>query len=259
MASPFNLEGKVALVTGGNRGIGFAMANGLAAAGADIVLWGSNAKNNEIAAEKLQVHNRRVSTDAVDVSDENSVNKAFAAAVRKMGRIDSVFANAGIGGEATPFIDSSGEELRRVLDVNVSGTYYTLREACRHMAQRADSGDPGGSLVVIGTVGTESGMSQFQSYAASKGALAPLVRAVVTEHSRHGVRANVIQPGFINTEMTDHFRASEKINTRIIKGIPQRRWGSPEDFVGIAVYLASDASAYHSGTVITIDGGYLAH
>jgi NAD(P)-dependent dehydrogenase (short-subunit alcohol dehydrogenase family) len=259
MANRFDLSGKVALVTGGNRGIGFAMADALAEAGADLVIWGSNPKRNEFATEQLRVHGRRVSATTVDVADEQAVTRAFATAIDQMGRIDAVFANAGIGGAPTPFVNSTGEELRRILDVNTAGTYYTLREACRHIASRAERGDPGGSLVLLGTVGTESGMSKYQGYAASKGALAPLMRAIVSEHSRHGIRVNLIQPGFIETEMTDNFRASETISNAIVQSIPQRRWGKAKDFAGIAVYLASEASAYHSGNVIVIDGGYLAH
>jgi NAD(P)-dependent dehydrogenase (short-subunit alcohol dehydrogenase family) len=259
MTNPFDLKGKVALVTGGNRGIGFGMADALAAAGADLVIWGSNAVKNEIAVEKLRAHGGRVSGATVDVADEGTVVSAFNAAVQDMGRIDAVFANAGIGGRSVPFIESTGEGLQGVLNVNLLGTYYTLREACRHMAARAAAGDPGGSLIAISTVGTESGMPGFQSYVASKGALAPLMRAIVAEHSRHGVRMNVIQAGYVDTDMTDHWRSNEAVNTSIIKSVPLRRWGKPTDFGGIAVYLASAASVYHSGNIIVIDGGYLTH
>jgi NAD(P)-dependent dehydrogenase (short-subunit alcohol dehydrogenase family) len=100
-------------------------------------------------------------------------------------------------------------------------------------------------------------MPRFQSYATSKGAVQPLIRSIVAEHSRHGIRANMIQPGFIETEMSGHFRESTKVNDAILRRIPQRRWGTAADFGGIAVYFASDASAYHSGDTVVIDGGYL--
>jgi NAD(P)-dependent dehydrogenase (short-subunit alcohol dehydrogenase family) len=258
MANLFDLKGKVALVTGGNRGIGLGMAEALAGAGADLVIWGSNPEHNADAEAKLGRYGGHVLTAAVNVADEAAVVQAMGAAVSRFGRVDAVFANAGVGGTATRFVDATGAELQRILAVNTAGTFYTLREACRHMVARSAAGDPGGSLVAVGTVGTESGMQRYESYAASKGAAAPLVRAIVVEHSRHGIRANVIQPGFIHTEMTTSFRATDAIDSAIVQRIPQRRWGTPADFGGIAVYLAADASAYHSGDVIVIDGGYLA-
>jgi len=259
MKNPFDLKGKVALVTGGNGGIGLGMAGALADAGSDVVIWGTNAVKNQSAAESLRSKGVRVGSAVIDVADEAAVVTAFAAAVKEMGRVDAVFANAGIGGKPTRFIESTGKDLKRILDVNTAGTYYTLREACRHMAARAEAGDPGGSLVAIGTVGTESGMSRYQSYASSKGALAPLIRSIVAEHSRHGIRANLIQPGYIETEMTTQWHSNEHVSATIMETIPLKRWGRSDDFGGIAVYLASDASSYHTGNTLVIDGGYLAH
>lgn len=257
MPSAFDLTGKVALVTGGTRGIGFAMAEALATAGAKVVIWGSDAARARTAADRLEDKGGKVHGHAVDVADEAAVVTGMIDSIEVFGRIDTVFANAGLAGESIAFLSSRGENLDAILAVNTAGAYFTLREGCRHMVARAEAGDPGGSLIAVGTVGTERGMPRFQPYAASKGALQPLIRSIVAEHSRHGIRANLIQPGFIETDMTDHFRTKPKVNEGILRRVPQRRWGRPADFGGIAVYLASDASAYHSGDTIVIDGGYL--
>lgn len=257
MSELFDLSGNVALVTGGTRGIGLAMAEALLRAGADVIVWGSQPDSASAAAEGLSSIGGQTRGFAVDVSDEAAVVAAMAASVAAFGRIDSVFANAGRAGESIPFLDSSGADLQSIISVNTAGAYFTMREACRHMVARAEAGDPGGSIVAVGSVGTERGMSRFQSYAASKGALQPLIRAIVAEHSRHGIRANLIQPGFVHTDMTDHFRAAAGVSDEVLRRVPQRRWGRPADFGGIAVYLASDASAFHSGDSIVIDGGYL--
>ncbi|MBA2933825.1 SDR family oxidoreductase [Sphingomonas sp. CGMCC 1.13654] len=258
MYAPFDLTGKTVLVTGGNIGIGLAMGQALADAGADIVLWGSNAERNECARNTLAASGRHVLAQRVDVTDEAAIVAAMAEAIAEMGRIDTVIANAGTGGIATPFVETTANDLRRVLAINLDGAYFTAREACRHMVARARMGDPGGSIVLVGSAGTDSGMPRFGPYAASKGALAPLMRSILAEHARHGIRVNLIQPGFIRTEMTDHFREKEKTEEWILASIPQRRWGHPTECGGIAIYLASDASSYQSGSTITIDGGFLA-
>lgn len=258
MYAPFDLTGKKVLVTGGNTGIGLAMGQALAAAGADIVLWGSNPDRNARAKEALAASGRRILAQRVDIASESAIVGAMGEALAEMGRIDAVIANAGIAGTSTKFLDTTADELKRILAINLEGTYFTVREACRHMVARARAGDPGGSIVIVGTTGTESGMPRFAPYASSKGGLAPLMRSVMVEHARHGIRVNLIQPGFIQTDMTDHYREDDRTQEWILANVPQRRWGKPDEFGGIAVYLASDASAYQNGSVITIDGGLIA-
>ena len=146
--APFNLAGKVALVTGGNRGIGLGMASALAQSGADIVIWGSNAERNQAAEGELLKHGVRVKAQTVDVSDETQVGEAMVEAVEAMGRVDSVFANAGVGFGSPSFVDMQTETYRKILAVNLDGVFFTLREACRHMVARSKAGDPGGSLMV---------------------------------------------------------------------------------------------------------------
>ncbi len=254
---PFDLTGKVALVTGGNGGIGFGMVEALAQAGADVVIWGSNGKKNAAAAEALKDSGVRVLTQVVDVADENAVREGMAEAVRQMGRIDTVVANAGIGGGASSFAEFPTETYRRVLAVNLDGVFFTFREACKHMVARAEGGDKaGGSLVVISSLSAYDGAPRNEAYAATKGAVISMIRAIAVEHARYGVRANAVLPGWIATDMTAGAQGNDKFNDAVIRRVPVRRWGQPADFGGIAVYLASDASAFHTGDSFLIDGGY---
>lgn len=254
--APFNLSGKVALVTGGNRGIGFGMAQAMAQAGADLVIWGSNAERNQAAEQQLTGLGVRVKAQTVDVSDEVQVREGMKEAVAAMGRIDSVFANAGVGFGSPSFVDMTTETYRKTLAVNLDGVFFTLREACRHMVERAKIGDPGGSLVGVASLAAIEGAARNEAYAATKGAVISMIKSVAVEHARYGVRANAILPGWIATDMTAGAQANSAFADKVIPRVPARRWGEPEDFGGMAVYLASDASSYHSGTTLVIDGGY---
>ena len=254
---PFDLTGKVALVTGGNGGIGYGMVEALAQSGADIVIWGSNGTKNAAAEERLKATGVRVLTQIVDVADEEAVRAGMVEAVARMGRVDTVVANAGIGGGAPSFSDFSTETYRRVLSVNLDGVFFTFREACKHMVARAGEGDrAGGSLVVISSLSALDGAPRNEAYAATKGAVISMIRAIAVEHARYGIRANAILPGWIATDMTAGAQGNDKFNDAVIKRVPVRRWGQPADFGGMAVYLASDASTFHTGDSFLIDGGY---
>ena len=254
--APFDLTGQVALVTGGNRGIGLGMAQALTQSGADVAIWGRDAARNAEAEVELKAHGRRVLSLAVDVADEAQVVEAMAKTVSELGRVDTVIANAGIGYGQAPFVDMGTEAYRRILSVNLDGVFWTLREACRHMKARAEAGDPGGSLVGIASLAAIEGAARNEAYAATKGAVISMIRAIAVEHARYGVRANAILPGWIATEMTQHAQANSAFADKVIPRVPARRWGEAADFGGMAVYLASDASSYHSGDTLVIDGGY---
>ena len=250
----FDLTGKTALITGGNSGIGLGMADALAASGAGVAIWGTSAAKNAAAAKQLEAHGGRVQTLECDVADEAAVERCFARTVETFGRVDACFANAGVSGRSggQSFTEMSTEEWRRVMSVNLDGVFFTLRAAARHMTGR----DGGGSLVVTSSLAAISGQARGEHYAATKGAVIAMMKALAVEFARHGVRANAILPGWIETAMTERALHWDRFVERVLPRVPVRRWGVPEDFGAIAVYLTSDASAYHTGDTFVIDGGY---
>ncbi len=254
MYKPFDLTGKVALVTGGNGGIGLGMTRAIAEAGADVAIWGTNPAKNASARTDLARTGRRVLALECDVSDEKAVEAAFAQTVRELGRVDGCFANAGVIGRdgTASFVDMSAEEWRRVLRVNLDGAFFTFRAAARHMVERGG----GGVLVGTASLAAIEGAARNEHYAATKGGLISMIRALAVEFARHGVRANAILPGWIETDMTANAIGNEKFARNVLPRIPMRRWGETSDFGGIAVYLMSTASSYHTGDTFLIDGGY---
>jgi hypothetical protein len=251
-ANPFDLTGQVALITGGNSGIGLGFAEGLAAAGSDVAIWGTNPDKNAAAVEQLSRHGRRVQAFVCDVGEEQQVEAAFEATLEAMGRVDSCFANSGVGGAAKSFIEMTADEWHRVLRVNLDGVFYTLRAAARHMVARGG----GGALVVTASLAAVQGQAKGQHYAATKGGVIAMMRACAIEFARYGITANAVLPGWTETAMTAPAFAWDRFRDNVLPRMPVRRWGTPADFSPIAVYLASPATRFHTGEVHLIDGGY---
>jgi NAD(P)-dependent dehydrogenase (short-subunit alcohol dehydrogenase family) len=254
MHQPFDLSGKGVLVTGGNSGIGLGMARGLLRAGATVAIWGSDEEKTLRARRQLGDEcgdASRIHAFSCDIADEPAVEQAFAATASRLGQVHACFANAGISSKGTRLMDMSLEEFRRIQRVNVEGVFLTFRAAARHMADHG-----GGSLVATASTAAVEGAARNSHYGASKGAVTSMVRALAVELARHRIRVNSILPGWIETDMTRRSFADEKFARAVMPRIPARRWGTIDDFGGIAVYLASDASAYTTGEQFLIDGGY---
>lgn len=253
--APFDLSGRGAVVTGGNGGIGYGMARALLASGAKVAIWGSNPDKTRHAQASLAQEcgdASRVHAFVCDVGDEAQVERAFADSVAALGRVDSCFANAGVSSKGTLLTEMTLEEFRRVQRINVEGVFLTFRAAARHMAAHGQ----GGSLVGTASTAAVEGAARNSHYGASKGAVTSMVRALAVELARHRIRVNSILPGWIVTDMTERSVQNPKFAEAVIPRIPARRWGQADDFGGIAVYLASDASSYATGEQFLIDGGY---
>lgn len=255
----FDCTGKVAVVTGGNSGLGLGFARGIAGKGGDIAIWARSEEKNAAARAELEAFGVRVTTHLIDVSDEAAVVAGFAEVMTRHGRIDTVIANAGVSLPVPSVLDLDTATYERLLGINQHGAFFTLREGARHMVARAQAGEPGGSLIACGSLSMFLGIKGMEHYAAAKGAIGAIVRGMATELGQYRIRANVIAPGYVKTDvgrsretgevsaMDRHFEASTPIPSL----------GYPEDFEGIAAYLASDASRFHTGDTIVIDGGYL--
>jgi NAD(P)-dependent dehydrogenase (short-subunit alcohol dehydrogenase family) len=250
----FDLSGRVALITGGNGGIGLGFAEGLAQAGAGVAIWGTNAAKNDAAIARIAAHGVRAEAFVCDVGDEASVEAAFERTLETFGRIDGCFANAGVSGRGGTgsFGDMSAEEWRRMMRVNLDGVFFTMRAAACHMVSRGG----GGVLVATSSTAAIMGAARNEHYGAAKGALPSMTRALAVEYARYGIRAHSVLPGWVETEMTEKTFSNERFAANVKPRIPMRRWGRGDDFGGIAVYLMSDASSWHTGDSFVIDGGY---
>ena len=194
-----------------------------------------------------------------DVTDVASVKAAMAATLDKFGRVDGCFANAGIGGGGRhAFIDRTQEDWRRMFSTNLDGVFHVFQAAARHMTERAEKGDAFGRLVATSSMASLFGTARNEHYAATKAAINAMIRALAVELARYGVTANAILPGWIKSEMTEGLMANDKFVGNVMPRIPMRRFGEPSDFGGIAVYLMSKASSYHTADMVLIDGGYSA-
>ena len=247
----FDLTGKVAVVTGGNGGIGLGLARGLAKAGASIAIWARNQEKCQAAQRELEALGADVLALTCDVAQEDDNAVATKATLDRFGRIDSCFANAGFGQSADP-LKLSLEDWRQLMSVNLDGVFLSFRETAKHMVERGG----GGKLVAISSITEIFGSPVQPHYAASKAALGGLVRSMAVRLGRNDIQVNSILPGWIETDATAPAMNHPKLSDTIVRRTPARRWGSTADLEGIAVYLASDASRFHTGDSICVDGGY---
>ncbi len=249
----FDLGGKVTVVTGGNSGLGLGFARGIAKQGGSLAIWARNAEKNAAAKKELESYGVRVETRQVDVSSEEQIIAAYAALMNDFGRVDCVIANAGLPPSSNSMLDLSTKDYHAFLDVGLHGAFHTLREGARLMVKRAQTGEPGGSLIFCGSLSMFKGLSGKPHYAGSKGAMGAIVRSMAVEFGKYGIRANSVAPGYIKTGMTGEGELSPLDKYMAAKN-PIPRPGYPSDFEGIAAFLASDASSFLSGDTIVIDG-----
>lgn len=246
-----DLSGQVAVVTGGNGGIGIGFAVGCARAGASVAIWARNAEKSLAAVEVIARHGVEAISVNCDVSDEASVATATAETVERLGRIDICVANAGTTGVGQ-LQDLSLEEWRRVMSVNLDGAFLTMRDCTRQMIHQGD----GGAIVAISSVSAVHGASANPHYGASKTALLGLVRAAAVGLARHKIRVNAVLPGWTITDLASGGYNNDRFREATTQRTPVRRWATPEDYEELAAYLCDKSVQWHTGDQIVADGGY---
>jgi 2-deoxy-D-gluconate 3-dehydrogenase len=248
------LDGKVAVVTGGGRGLGAAAAASLAQAGADVALLARSMPELEATARAIEEAHpgRKALAVECDVADEGSVDEAASLVLAAFGRVDILVNCAGMA-LVSPLVDLEVAALRRIFDVNVLGTFLCSRAFGAHMvAQRK------GTVINVASVAGLGGEADLTAYCASKGAVIAFTKALAVEWARHKITVNAIAPGYFRTDLNKKALDDVAIGPRIVGNIPLRRVGQPEELGPLVVYLASDAAAFMTGSVVVLDGGQMA-
>ena len=247
----FDLKGRVAIVTGGNGGIGFGMARGLARAGAHVVIAARNAEKSAGAVRELARVGGQGSAANVDVADEGSVTALMEEVKQRQGRLDILINNAGIN-IRKPVHELSLAEWRQVIDTNLTSAYL-----CCHAAYPLFKAAGGGKVINIGSMMSIFGASFAPAYAASKGGIVQLTKATAVAWATDNIQVNAVLPGWIDTELTQNARKQVTgLHESVLARTPAGRWGTIDDMEGVAVFLASPASDFVTGTAIPVDGGY---
>ena len=249
----FSLEGRTALVTGSSRGLGRGIAAGMAAAGARVVLNGTDAKRVGESAQALRAQGHTVFEAPFDVVDEAAVVGAFEALDRQSIEIDILVNNAGIQ-LRKPMVELALADWQRVIDVNLTSAFLVGREAARRMIARGR----GGKIVNIASLTSEAARATVAPYTAAKGGIKMLTRAMTAEWAIHGIQANAIGPGYMATDMNQALMDNPAFDAWVKDRTPAQRWGKPDELVGTAIFLASRASDFVNGQVVYVDGGFLA-
>jgi 2-dehydro-3-deoxy-D-gluconate 5-dehydrogenase len=247
----FDLNGRVAIVTGGNGGIGLGMARGLAQAGAAVVVAGRNAEKSAAAVRELEALGARAATVDVDVTSEASCKAMVQTAVGRFSRLDILVNNAGTNIRKQPE-EYSLTEWHTVLETNLTSAFVCSQAAYPEMKKSG-----GGKIIMIGSMMSIFGASFTAAYAASKGGIVQLTRALATAWAKDNVQVNAVLPGWIDSALTRTARSQiEGLHEKVVARTPAGRWGVPDDLAGIAVFLAAPASDFLTGTAIPLDGGY---
>lgn len=246
-----DLTGRTVVVTGGNSGLGLGMARGLGRAGASVAIWSRTASRNDAAVADLRAAGIDASSVACDTADEAGVEEAMARTLERHGKIDSLFANAGIADDA-PFLEKSLEQWRQVMRTNLDGTFLCTRAVARHLVERGE----GGSMVVVSSTISRYGGVGMAAYGTSKSGLVGLGRTLAVEFARHKIRVNILIPGWTATAMNDRLRENEAFVRATTARTPVRRWATPEEFHEVAAFLAEPSLTFHTGNEVVVDGGY---
>ncbi|MFQ5521771.1 MAG: SDR family NAD(P)-dependent oxidoreductase [Candidatus Methylomirabilia bacterium] len=247
----FDLSGRVAIVTGGNGGIGLGMARGLASAGADLVVAARNREKNAQAVKELEALGGRALAIETDVAREDSVTALMEATLVHFGRLDIVVNNAGINIRKSPQ-EYSFEEWRLILDTNLTSAFLCSKAAYAHLKSGG-----GGKIINVGSMLSLFGASFAAAYGASKGGIVQFTRALASAWAKDRIQVNAVLPGWIDTDLTRQARKDVPgLHDRVLARTPAGRWGGPDDLAGVAVFLASPASDFVSGVAIPVDGGY---
>ena len=247
----FDLTGRTALITGSSQGLGFAIARGLAQAGAAIALNGRDEKKLTAAAEALRAEEFRVTTEAFDVTDGAAIANAVARLEAEFAPLDILVNNAGIQRRA-PLAEMSESQWREVIDTNLTSAFLVARAVVPRMITRG-----AGKIINICSVMSEVSRPTIANYAAAKGGLKMLTRAMAVEWAKHGIQANAIAPGYFMTELNRSLVENAEFNQWICGRTPAGRWGQPEELAGAAIFLASRGSDFVNGQILTVDGGLL--
>ena len=246
----FDLTGKVAVITGGNGGIGLGCAKGLAAAGADIAIWARSKEKSAATIVELTALEAKAKSYEVDVKSSSDLAKATSQTVADFGGIDILIASAGVNIRMRPeeYTDDIVDEL---IDVNLKAVFYCAQLVYPEMKKRG-----GGKIILIGSLTSVQGLGVAPVYSATKGAVVQLGKSLAAAWGADNIQVNTILPGWIVTEMTSVTRAVPGLIEHVLSRTPAGRWGAPNDFAGIATYFASSASDFVTGTDIQIDGGF---